>query len=721
MMVSYLLGLLLGAQPLGAAETPVARVEAVTDTYHGESVKDPYRWLEDGSDAEVQGWSEAQNAYARAYLDSLPSREAIHARIAEIRGAASASYSEPTWAGGRLFAMKRQPPSQQRFLVMMTSPDDAASERVVVDPNALDRTGGTSIDWYRPSPDGSLVAVSLSRGGSENGDAHVFRTATGEELDGDLVPRVNGGTAGGDLAWLADGSGFLYSRYPREGERPAADMAFYTQIYFHRLGNPPELDEYELGESFDRIAEIHMQTDPSSGRVLATVQYGDSGRFAFYLRRAAGGWKQIAAYEDGIVQGTFAPDGTLYFISQKNAPRGFVLRMTPDLPRPDLGRVIVPEGTDTIVADFWAPPTMTAGGKRLYVTYQTGGPSELRVFDRETGAVLPAPEQLPVSTTGSPLRLEGDTVLFSSASYLEPQAWYRYDPATGTTERTALASTSPVDFSDTEVVRESAVSKDGTRIPVNILRRKGLVLDGNHPVLLTGYGGFAVSLSPYLSAVRRVWIEQGGVYAIANIRGGGEFGEAWHRAGMLTQKQNVFDDFAAAMEHMIEAGYTTPERLAITGGSNGGLLMGAMITQHPDRFRAVVSHVGIYDMLRVERSPNGAFNIPEYGSVADPDQFQAMRAYSPYHNVRDGIAYPAVLFMTGANDPRVDPMQSRKMTARLQAANQGGGPILLRTSRNTGHGGGTALTERINQDTDQYAFLFHTLRLPYHRVSSPQE
>jgi prolyl oligopeptidase len=248
-------------------------------------------------------------------------------------------------------------------------------------------------------------------------------------------------------------------------------------------------------------------------------------------------------------------------------------------------------------------------------------------------------------------------------------------------------------------------------VPVNIVRRKGVKLDGSNPVLLTGYGGYGISIEPGFSVLRRIWIDHGGVYAQANLRGGGEFGEQWHREGMLTSKQNVFDDFAAAMQYMIDAGYTSPEKLAIVGGSNGGLLMGAMITQHPELCRAVLSSVGIYDMLRVELTPNGEFNIPEFGTVKNLDQFRALYAYSPYHNVKDGTAYPSVLFLTGANDPRVDPMHSRKMTARLQAASSSGRPVLLRTSSKTGHGSGTPLTEQIDRSVHYHAFLLNELGL----------
>jgi prolyl oligopeptidase len=302
-----------------------------------------------------------------------------------------------------------------------------------------------------------------------------------------------------------------------------------------------------------------------------------------------------------------------------------------------------------------------------------------------------------------------DGVLFRTQSFIDPPAWYRFSPKERKASKTALFRTSPADFGDAEVVRDTCVSSDGTRVPLNVLRRKGTRLDGKNPVLLYGYGGYNISLTPAFSPISRLWLDHGGVYAAANLRGGGELGEEWHRAGNLTRKQNVFDDFAACARHLIEAKYTSPELLAIRGRSNGGLLMGAELTQHPELFRAVVSHVGIYDMLRVELTPNGAFNVTEFGTVKDPDQFKALYAYSPYHHVTSGVAYPSILFLTGANDPRVDPFHSRKMVARLQAASSSGRPILLRTSNDTGHGGGTPLDAEIDEDVDVYGFLFHEL------------
>ena len=375
------------------------------------------------------------------------------------------------------------------------------------------------------------------------------------------------------------------------------------------------------------------------------------------------------------------------------------------LEMPELSKAaeIVP-ATDAVVQQI--EPAANA----LYVVDLLGGPSQLRRFDLEgkNGATIPVP---PISNVQEITALEDGSLLFRALSYTEPVAWFKVGAGKTEPVKTALVSTSPVSFSDIEVTREFATSKDGTKIPLNILRRKGTKLDGSNPALLYGYGGYGISMSPTFDFTRRLWFDRGGIYVVANIRGGGEFGEEWHKAGNLTNKQNVFDDFAAAAQYLIEKKYTNANKLALMGGSNGGLLMGALITQHPDLMRAVVSAVGIYDMLRVELAPNGAFNVTEFGTVKNEDQFKALYAYSPYHHVTDGTMYPAVLLMTGANDGRVAPYHSRKMTARLQAAKSSDHPILLRTSTSAGHGIGTALSERINQLADIYSFLFAQLAM----------
>ena len=690
-----------------APPPPATPRRPVTDTYHGTRVVDDYRWLEDGGSAEVRAWSDAQNARARAVLDALPSRDAIRERVSQLLSWESPSYYALRERRGTLFAIKAQPPRQQPFLVVLPSPNDVAKERVVLDPNVLDPSGETSIDFHVPSPDGRWVAVSLSRGGSESGDVHVYEVATGKERTGDRVPRVNGGTAGGSVAWRGDGSGFFYTRYPRGEERPAEERDFHQQIWFHALGTDTSRDTYALGKDFPRIAEVELESSDDGKHLAAMVQKGDGGEYQLFLLEPAGGWTLVADYADRVVRIHFGRDDALYALSLKDAPRGKVLRIPLGTPSLAKATVLVPEGKAAI--EGFLPTT-----GRLYLVEQLGGPSSLRSVDL-TGKDLGTVKTLPVSSVGGLRHLNGDDVLFFNASFVEPPAWYRYSAKDGKVTKTALAQTSPASFADVEVIREEAVSKDGTRVPLTILKPRGVKLDGNNPTLLTGYGGFNLAVSPHFSKVDRAWLEQGGVLAVANLRGGSEFGEAWHVAGSLTRKQNVFDDFHACAQHLVKRRYTQPSKLAIEGGSNGGLLVGAAVTQHPREYKAAVAHVGYFDSLRVESSPNGVFNTTEYGSVKDPEQFKALHAYSPYHQVKDGTQYPAMLFLTGANDPRVNPLHSRKMVARLQASGTKQ-PVLLRTN-NSGHGQGTALSEQIAQQVDVFAFLFQQLGVRYRPVT----
>jgi prolyl oligopeptidase len=708
---------------VGAGEPPPAPAtpkKPVSEEFHGTKVVDDYRWLENADDPAVRRWTEEQNRHTRLVLDQNPALPAIRQRVKELMSHASPDYFELEERGGKLFALKSQPPKNQPFLITLRSAEDPASEQVVLDPNQLNPKGTTAIDFYVPSLDGRLVAVSLSEGGSEEGTVHVYEVAGGRELS-DVIPRVNGATAGGSLAWNADGSGFYYTRYPRGDERPKPDLNFYQQLYFHKLGTPTAEDTYCLGKDLPRIAEISLTTSDDGRYLLATVANGDGGEFAHYLRDPEGKWTQLTQFRDQVSGMTFGPDHALYLFALKGAPRGKILRL--DLATPELSRAttVVPESEAAIEGERIAAtghavnfvPTAT----RLYVIDQVGGPSQIRVFDHR-GKQLQTVPLRPISSVSQPLRLGADGLLFRAETYLEPPAWYRFDPASGMTTRTALFKTAPVDFHDAEVVREFATSRDGTKVPVNILRRRGTKLDGRNPTLLTGYGGFSSSQKPAFSSLRHLWLAQGGVWAIANLRGGSEYGEEWHKAGSLTHKQNVFDDFAACAEHLIARKYTSRDRLAIQGGSNGGLLVGAALVQRPDLFRAVVGQVGIYDMLLHDRHPNGAFNVPEYGTAKDPEQFRAIYAYSPYQHVTDGTAYPAVFLLTGANDGRVDPANSRKMAARLQAATSSHLPVLLRVSSTSGHGFGTGLSEAIKQQADVFGFLFQQLGVDYRPAAS---
>ena len=683
-----------------AEHAPDTPKKPVATEYNGLTVEDPYQWLENDDDSQVKAWSSVQNQRTRKYLDSLPDRAAIEKQLSDWYAKTSPSYFSLVSRPGILFAMKFQPPKQQPMLVTLASADDLKSEKIVLDPNVLDTKGATTIDWFVPSLDAKCVAVSLSTGGSEDGTLHFYETATGKALP-DAIAHVQYPTASGSAAWNADGTGVYYTRFPRKGERPDADLNFYQQIYFHKLGTPDTDDTYSIGKDFPRIAEITLQSSRDGKYFLATVANGDGGDFEHFLLGPDGIWKQITQFSDQIKLARLGRDDAIYLLSRAEAPRGKILRLPLEVPELRNAAEIVSAGEAVIEQTV---PSNDA----LYTGDLLGGPSQIRRFDLngKNATVIPIPQ---ISSVQEMLALENGSLLFRDVSYTAPAAWFQCSAGKTDPAKTALRSTSPVSLADIEVRRELATSKDGTKIPLNILFRKGTKRDGQNPTLLYGYGGYGISMSPNFDFTRRLWFNRGGVYVVANIRGGGEFGEEWHKAGNLTKKQNVFDDFAAAAEYLIKEKYTRSEKLAIQGGSNGGLLMGALITQRPDLFRAVVSSVGIYDMLRVELAPNGAFNVTEFGTVQNPEQFKALYAYSPYHHVVDGTKYPAVLMMTGANDGRVAPYHSRKMTARLIAANKSENPILLRTSSSAGHGIGTALSERIKQVADIYAFLFAQL------------
>jgi prolyl oligopeptidase len=689
-----------GGEPPGP---PTTARRPVVDTYHGESVIDPYQWLEHVDTAEVRTWTEQQNAFTRRILDAAPARAAIADQLRKILREGSPRYANLRRRGDRWLALKLDPRKNQPMLVTLSRLDGQRKEHVVLDPNELDPSGSTVIDFYQATLDGARVAVSLSRKGTESGDVHVYDVPSGEERTGDLVPRVNGGTAGGSVAWTRDGTGFFYTRYPRE-ERPPEDRAFYQQVYFHRLGRPTAEDRYEVGRDFPRIAEITLETSPGGRWVLASVKDGDGGDVAHHLRRADGSWILLAAVADRIREAHFGLDGALYLRSLKDAEHGRILRLEPGQPLRS-ATVSAPEGESSI-EEFVATRT------RLYISNVHGGPEEIRVFDHQ-GRPLGSVPIPPVASAEelTPTQV-GDDLYVRVIELTRPAVWYRIFAGGTRSEPTALRVRSPADLSRFEVTREVAISRDGTEIPMTIVRARSVPRDGTAPGILTGYGGYGISLKPRFLGDYAPWLEQGGVLVGANVRGGGEFGDAWHRAGALTHKQNVFDDFQACARALIDRKHVAAGRLGIEGGSNGGLLMGAALTQAPQLYRAVVSHVGIYDMLRVERGPNGAFNVTEFGTVKDPDQYRALRAYSPYHHVVDGTAYPAVLLMTGLNDPRVEPMQSFKMAARLQEATSSGRPVLLRVS-DSGHGIGSGVEERIAVRIDSLVFFFSELGLPF--------
>jgi prolyl oligopeptidase len=670
-------------QPAKTAKKPV------TDTYHGVEVRDDYRWLEDVDDPAVRDWVKDQNRATRAVLDKLPARNEIRKRLTALAAVQSPRYEHLQWVAGRLFAVRDE------TLVVLKSADEPDDGRVLVDPDVVLPDKDATIDLFEPSPDGKRVAVALSVEGREEGTVRVYDVVTGKEL-GDVVPRVTS-SSGGSLTWKGDGSGFFYTR---NLANVGADCC-RQPLYFHALGTKFEKDECVFGKELPRLATLSVDGSEDGRFILVAVQHGTDDEMALHLRGPDGHWRKIAEAKDLITAVRFGPKDTLWLLSRRDAPRGKVLQL--DLKSPDLTKsaAVVPQG-DGVIRDFVATPG------RLCVLDRLDGCARCRCFDWEGKEAEPL-TLAPRSSVAQVVALDGDAVLVQNESCLTPPVWVRWDLATGKSTRTALSSGADTDFSDCEVVREWAVSKDGTKVPLTILRRKDAKLDGSHPTLLSGYGGYGESELPRYEASRRIWLDQGGVYATAHVRGDGEFGDDWHQAGKLLKKQNAFDDFAACARHLIDHKYTRPDKLAIEGGSNGGLLVGAALTQHPELFLVAVAHVGLFDMLRFHRHANGAYSVTEFGSVTDPKQFRAMHAYSPYHRVKDGTAYPAVLLLAGINDNRVSPSESWKMAARLQAATASNRPVLLWTSLKSGHD--TAASEQLAQTTDVFAFLFQELGL----------
>ena len=679
---------------------PPAPKRPVTEVFHGVTVVDDYRWLEEDNAPDVKAWVAAQNALTRKYLDAIPQRPEIARRVADLMRTRDVTRSGVRFRGGRVFALKHEAPRNQPVLVVLPASLDVTQEHVVLDPARIDPSGRTTIDFFTPSFDGRLVAVSLSRDGSEDGTGYVYEVATGRRL-ADAIPRVTYPTGGGSIEWAPDSKGFFYTRYPQPGERPEEDAYFYMQVYFHRLGTPLTKDRYVIGREFPRIAEVALTASRDGLYLLAEVRNGDGGEVAFYLRNTAGKWARVADFGDEVKQVEFGEDGRVYALSVKETPLGRVLAMPVSDPRLARAHVIVPQ--DTLPAE-----SILTSRSRLFVRYRDGGPVVARIFALDGKRIADMPTERASNVDFVEL-LDRDRMLVRTMSYLSPPQQYVFDVRTGRLTATLLSARPSFNFNDAAVDTGFASSPDGTRVPITILHRKDMKLDGRNPVLLYAYGGYGISMGPYFSALNRLWLDYGGVYAVAGTRGGGEYGEPWHRAGMLTAKQNVFDDFAAAMRYLVENNYTRPERLAIMGGSNGGLTMGAALTQQPQAMRAVVSHVGIYDALRWELQANGQYNVTEFGSVKDPAQFKALYDYSPLLRVRDGVNYPAVLLTSGDNDGRVAPYESRKMVARLQAATAARNPILLRTEAEAGHGIGTALSTQVVETTDVYSFLVDQL------------
>ena len=699
------------------AAPPNAKVDSVVDVVQGHKIADPYRWLEDAESPETQDYVRQEMAYTRGILDPLPGRAPLHRRLTQLLSIGT--ITAPQIAGKYYFYTRREGAQDQPVLLVREGLH--GKDRSLVDANQMAADGTVALDWWFPSDDGKYVAYGTSPSGSEESTLHLIETANGKLLS-DTIDR----TRFASIAWKKDNSGFYYTRRPKKGEVPPGEEVYHVKVFYHMLGADPAKDPLIFGDGRNPqdIPQVTLPDDDD--RWLLITVFEGWAKSEMYLQDLKAGTPpvELTSGKEFLSSGEIL-QGELFITTNENAPKFRVFKTNVSEPERRFWREIVPE------ADAVLKTTQIIHGN-LVALYEKDVTSRIRIFNTD-GKVLQEEMELPGlgSVTGIGGRWDSNLMLFEFQSFATPVSVYVTDftlrgilkraEAGKQVERGTFSAPElwsrvgapGIDPSGYEVKQLWYASKDGTKVPMFVFYKKGLALNGKNPTLLTGYGGFNVSNTPEFRANRFVWLEHGGVFAVANLRGGAEFGEDWHRAGMLEKKQNVFDDFIAAAEFLISEKYTDKEHLAMQGGSNGGLLMGAALTQRPDLFRAVVCQVPLLDMLRYQNFQIAKLWIAEYGSAEDPKQFDFIYAYSPYHHVKAGTEYPAILFMTADTDTRVDPMHAKKMAALMQATAANGKnrerPILLRIDSKAGHGQGKPITKQIDELTDVYSFLFWQL------------
>jgi len=686
------------------AAPPKAKVEIVEDTFPGHKIADSYRWLEDADSPATQEFVRQELAYTRGILDPLPGRSQIHQQLTELLSIGN--IGTPQIGGKYYFYVRREGTENQPVLLVREGIH--GKDRALVDVNLLSADGTVALDWWSPSDDGKYVAYGTSSGGSEESTLRIVETASGKVLP-DTIDR----TRHANVAWKKDNSGFYYGRNPKKGDVPAGEEVYHVKIFYHALVSDPEKDSLVFGgrsspgQSSAQDIPVAQLADDDDRWLLITVFEGYTKTEMFLQDLKAGTPPvELTSGKDFIYSGEILR-GQLYIFTNEDAPHYRVFRVDAQKPGRAFWHEIIPE-SDAVLKNV-----LVVHGNLLGF-YEKNATSLLKIFGND-GHLL-SDVKLPGlgSITAVGGKWDSEEAFFGFQSFTVPPSIYTLDPAENKVpELWARVDTPSIDPSAYEVNQLWFASKDGTKVPMFVFHKKGLELNGKNPTVLTGYGGFNISLTPSFAGDRYLWLEHGGVFAVANLRGGAEFGEDWHRAGMLDKKQNVFDDFVAAAEYLIAQKYTDKEHLAIRGGSNGGLLVGAAFTQRPDLFRAVVCAVPLLDMLRYQHFQIAKLWIPEYGSADDPKQFDWIYAYSPYQHVKAGTEYPAILFMTAESDTRVDPMHAKKMAALMQAEAANGQsrerPILLRIEPKAGHGVGKPITKQIEELTDVYSFLFWQL------------
>ncbi len=679
---------------------PPAHRDDLAETLHGTPVPDPYRWLESRDDPATKEWLKAQDELFTAAVPGLPIRERFRERVAELLRAGSVG--PPAWRGDRYFFMRRTPDQEHAVLYVVDDAGQApgdGGERALLDPIALDASGLTTLDHWQPDKEGRLLAYQLSVGGDEESLLYVMDVATGEQVEGP-IDRCRYSP----VAWLPGGEAFYYVRRLPPGAVPQGEEQYHRRVYLHRVGTSPDDDVMIFGDGREKTEYYGVSVSRDGRWLTVSASRGTAPRNDLWIADLSATpleAPELVTVQEGVDAQTglhFGRDGRLYVYTDRDAPRGRICVTDPARPSHEHWRDLVPEDAEAVLSSF----AILDDAETLLVGWTRHAIGEITVHDLATGArtgEVPAPGLGTIG--GIAERPEGGhEAWFGYTDNTTPTAIHRYDARTGATTLWAAAP-GAVEVPDVRAEQIVYRSKDGTEVRMLVIARPG---EGPRPTILYGYGGFGLSMAPGYSASILSWAEAGGVYAIAQLRGGGEEGEQWHRAGMLGDKQNVFDDLHAAAEHLIATGVTTPEQLAISGGSNGGLLVGAALTQRPELYAAVSCSAPLLDMIRYERFGLGATWNVEYGSADDPEQFAWLQAYSPYHTVREGVSYPATLFTVFDSDTRVDPLHARKMCAALQHATSSDRPILLRNETAVGHAA-RSVSRSVELMADQLAFL----------------
>jgi len=699
-----LTGMFTSAAPAGAQtlQYPAARKSDVVDDYHGTRVPDPYRWLEDPDSPESRVWIEAQNRLTAAYLAEIPARSTIRERLTKLWN--YPKYGTPFRKGRRYFFFKNDGLQNQSVLYKQASL--TADPETLLDPNLLSEDGTVALSTMAVSDDGRLLAYGTSASGSDWEEFRVRDVAQGRDLS-DYLKWIKFSGA----SWTNDGAGFFYSRYPEPADKALTDVNRFQRLYYHRLGTDQAQDllVYERPDQPDWGMNAEV-TDDGRYAVMHVWLGTDRRNRVYYLdlkdaKRPKVTGEVVRLLDDFDASYAFVGnDGPVfYFLTDLDAPRKRVIAIDTRHPERARWREIIPQGPDVLDGVQIIHDTFVANSMH-------DASSRLRLFAHDGRFV----KDLPLPTLGSIGGISGerkdDEMFYAFTSFLYPTTIFRYDFKSGVT---SVFKAPAIDFdpSGYETKQVFYTSKDGTRVPMFITHQKGLHLDGSNPTYLYGYGGFNISLTPSFSVSMLVWLQMGGVYAVPNLRGGGEYGEEWHQAGMHDRKQNVFDDFIAAAEYLIAQGYTSPSKLAIAGASNGGLLVGAAITQRPELFGAALPAVGVMDMLRFHKFTIGWAWVTDYGSADSAAQFPYLYKYSPLHNIRAGTRYPATLVTTADHDDRVVPGHSFKFTAALQAAQAGPQPVLIEIETKAGHGAGKPTSKLIEEQADRMAFLVKNLGL----------